>query len=118
MTDLFTEYDIPETNWFLLKGVLELFGFTQRTDIADTENLHFTKGDRRVMVPNENTIYGITVKDIIFHAGLNEKEFFIAMRVLKLRLQIDNIAETFKKISDEEHKGDGIDKPDSTNKST
>ncbi len=73
MSDPFKKYRYPETNFGVLSTLLGEFGFKQRFD--DEENLYFIKNDKRVTVPKETRIFGITIYDIVNQSGISDDDF-------------------------------------------
>lgn len=58
----------PTTDYTVLKEVLVKNDFIQH---YDDEVIYFVKGDRKVILPKENRIFGLTIHDIIHQSGIN-----------------------------------------------
>lgn len=77
MTGYFDKYRFPPTAPQDIEYVLKQFGFTLLLD--DGESRYFGLGERRVPIPREPNLVGITILDIISQSAIDENAFLEAL---------------------------------------
>jgi hypothetical protein len=88
LTAYFDKYRFPPTIPEDVIKVLTLFGF-KRCHVDDGTNDYYQQGERRVPVPREKNLAGITILDIISQSAINEDVFLeVLNRVRRARIGI------------------------------